>query len=61
MSVLINAASILVAALASVYFTFHYYPSPPMSPILYQWQNLGTKIKYKNFNIFYIGKSFNCN
>lgn len=51
-----NLISSLIAIIALVMTIFTNYPAPPYSPILFQWKDQGHYLKYKDYNIFYIGK-----
>lgn len=50
-----NVLSGLVVTVAVVLTIFTNYPAPPYSPILFQWKDQGSYLKYKDYNIFYIG------
>lgn len=50
--------TVLVVFIAIVVTWFLNFPSPPMSPMLYQWESMGKQMKYKDYDIFYIGLPF---
>lgn len=51
-----NLISAFVVGLAVFLTIFTNYPAPPYSPILFQWKDQGHQFKYKDYNIFYIGR-----
>lgn len=50
-----HVLSVLVIFVAIFMTIFTNYPSPPPSPILYQWRDYGSTFKHKEYDIFYIG------
>ncbi|RWS23963.1 serine/threonine-protein kinase PAK 3-like protein, partial [Leptotrombidium deliense] len=54
MAFLTHLISVLVAICAIAFTIFVNYPSPPQSPILFQWKTSGKYFTFKGFEVFYI-------
>ncbi|KAI7693634.1 hypothetical protein SSS_00227 [Sarcoptes scabiei] len=52
-----NALTLSVLSVAIVYALFANYPEPPLSPILFQWRQMGKTFTYKNYQIYYLDQS----
>src|SRR6218665_1923232 len=47
--------SVLIGLTSIGFLWFGFYPEPPISPILFQWESMGHEFDYKDNKVFYIG------